>query len=437
MLGLSGPVRVTDNLVSFEPFAVAVLLFLLHIFVLGMGLRGWGRENHVPLVLSFVLPTGLVILKLSLGTYLTDDELIWHSRGIQALQHLRDDPGVPPLSDFDGKNGYVWLLGIQYYIAGPAPLVPILFGGICFTVLATILVRLSNRLTDIHTGISEDVRRKSTSVGISFFVAFPAVLFWVPSVLRETLCWALIAVVLLCCVEGILHRNMLLFAAALPALGLLYLVRDTVGTGIALAFVAAIVFAWPASQLRLAVRALLVIISAGALVPMWGMLSQRFGLSSGEVSDLTESLSRDASTAISVSESGPSLYVQLFLRVLLGPFPWEWNASGGMLLSLGGLVIWAGALVLAVRYKLPEAKDERRNAAFQMVVSIAIFALVALVMVSFSAGNYGIVTRFRIMPLVSLMPIAIAGLAYRWQLRRNSRSMSAIRGRQSQKVGWR
>ncbi|MGJ9402128.1 hypothetical protein [Arthrobacter sp. KK5.5] len=422
----------TQGLWTFQGVCTALILIFLQILTWYFASNKFGSKVGIPIVVALISSWVWILVKVANGFQLDDDELVWHLRGVEALSYLNGSL-TTTLGDFGGKDGYVWLLGCLYYVAGPTPLVPILLNVWLFAWLQVLIMKLSKPMIPA-VAVGTHARR-ATIMTLAFISASPVVVFWVPTVLREVICWFLI----LAAVHGAMracleHRLRHLWMTGL-SVALLYWFRDTVGTGVGLALVAGVLFAWPRSSWRRAFRFVFTLVAVGGLMPVWAYMNERFAISGDEITGQNESLARDASTAIALnSTSGTSLYLELLARAIGGPFPWEWNASGGMILSVLGLVVWLVVLVLTLRYRIPRSRGSRRNDAVQVVAILGFVALVLVMMVAMTAGNYGIVTRFRMMPTMVLAPLAIAGLASLLTARSNRKGSGIKAPRSSHQI---
>ena len=139
-------------------------------------------------------------------------------------------------------------------------------------------------------------------------------------------------------------------------------------------------------------------------------------------------LSRSASSSFDVqsydSFGGMLLASPLaLLRGVFGPFPWELPALGVFLIA-DTLVWWllVVCIIVGVR-RIPERR---------LLWSLLIPALVMLIVLSITSGNYGTMTRLRYQTAVMMIPVAGHGLSLLLAQRRARRELkpsSAVRRR--------
>ncbi|MBW4919451.1 hypothetical protein, partial [Klebsiella pneumoniae] len=97
-------------------------------------------------------------------------------------------------------------------------------------------------------------------------------------------------------------------------------------------------------------------------------------------------------------------------RAFLGPFPWEWRPTPGMLLAVLEGAFWGIALVLSVLYlrrcMSGAATKFQRNASLALMAMTFVMVMVLAVGIS----NYGMLARLRPIALPMVIPLAVLAL---------------------------
>lgn len=406
------------------------LIVLVGAYAIAAAKQRWVTVSlRLPIAIAVVVPSAIALWKLFTDSTLALDQLIWHTRALQVMEHLQGTLRGE-VSDFSGKDGYVWILGGIYSVTGPAPMVPVVINIVLWALIIVLVAALAEFVIAAESTVPQESARRGVLIGTMLLSTAPAVVFWVPSVLREAVSSFLIVTVLFATARLLQRRRLRYIVVIAASLWVLFWIRDSIGLGVTMAIVLGFVLAAVAkSRLRGAIRLLIAVVAVGVAVPGWSLLSSRFGLSSEEVVEHSVNLGEGSSTGfISASHSGSGalgVLTTAIPRVLVGPFPWEWVVSGGMILAIVGLASWLMILVPAVS-TLWGRKGFDRAGSRGCSTAIWIVALALLAMIAISVGNYGILTRFRAMPLVALVPIASLAYALSHARAQQRRVLSAM-----------
>lgn len=393
---------------------VLCLIFLALALALASKLASSVRINlRSPIIACVVIDVVIGVLVRSYIPCLTRDEVTWHALATAAAQAMG---GVGASASYvAGKEGYMWIVGFFYWLAAPAPIIPLVLNLSAHVVTAS-AVGVSAAL------LVRDARptmvRAAGAWGAWLIALNPIIFWWAAYVLRESLTMMAVSLSACAAIWGARKGRSLTLLWALPPLALLYWIRGGLGIGTAAALVIGFIFArlgrsrWRTWLTVLLGLGLVILAFRG-----WGMISDALGVSEDRVASGTAELSTIASSGFGGLSSSNSLFSVLtvtFPRVLLGPFPWELSASGVMALAVLDQLCWMLAL-------LPVAARviQRRPLPGGSWVALVLFGF-HLGALALSVGNYGLLARFRPMMTVDLMPMAAVILAA-WRDRRHQR----------------
>lgn len=124
-----------------------------------------------------------------------------------------------------------------------------------------------------------------------------------------------------------------------------------------------------------------------------------------------EQLSVNANSGFDTGLGSPAAVLTAFLRVLFGPFPWEWIQYP---LAIPDVLFWWMVWPIVLRSRRLGPKVEVRQ--------LLICALAILISVMLSATNFGLLLRVRAMGLVPLVPVLAAYLSTRAVTKGKARS---------------
>ncbi|MBD1590425.1 hypothetical protein HC744_00015 [Arthrobacter sp. S1_S22] len=394
-------------------------LMLIHV----IGSRVTSLDVRPLAYLAMTASTLFLLYRIYTGEIVELDERVWHELAAEAgaqLSAISPSPGalstLPP-----GKEGYVWILGWTYVISGPAPMVPIVLNIILHGILTIVLARTAEVIS-LHLMIGEKSRVSAIRfVGITTAVV-PSIVFWVPLVLRETLCLLCIALAVLFALHLVATGKLRFLIFLAPPTAVLVWVRGSIG----LALLAGLLLGWSFSWLRKrrfpwVGRLFLSIPVAVTLISLWSAVDSQTSLDASDIATRSVDLSTTASSGfpgIRASSSITDIILIQGPRVAFGPFLWEFRPVAVMFLAFIEAMSWLACLFLALKAKPFRSGDPLHRALAMLVASVAIVLLLAL---AISIGNYGTLARLRPMVFVVLLPLAGVGYA-----RIRGRSLQAV-----------
>lgn len=289
-----------------------------------------------------------------------------------------------------GKEGWVLILAVVYFVVGHVPLIGLIINATASAMTTSLLM-----------GVTSRIGRPDRARVAGWLSLFPQFLFWGSLLLRESLAWMLIAASLWAA-AGIVAKvgsaNMVVFVSAFA--GMMW-IRGTVGVVLAVGVALGII---------LTLKRVPPVFLAGAvgLAAVGGPLVARAltligGVSIEGVNAARASLTTAGSGFATTAYSDPvSLVLSLpntFSRALLGPFAWELPSLPTV--ELVDVVAWLILLVLAWRGWKVEPRSRLKIC--------VIPALCLLVVVGATSGNYGTMIRLRAQAAILLVPMAAVG----------------------------
>lgn len=419
-------VPLTSNLNSFPAVAVLLLLAIIGVLLIAHGVRSIRFVNlTAPVLLGAVATSSLLAFAITFSNTLQSDEGTWHGWGTRAADFLTG-ASSQSVQYVEGKDGYIWIVGALYAIAGPAPLVPILLNIILHALLILTVSRITEIVAAQAPGVTERVAKRAIMASAYAVALSPSVFLWVPRMFREIVGAFLISIAVLLVIKFATdHRSRYLFGA-LIALAVLTSVRSTVGFAVAVALGIAGVLLWGIGTRYYSIRLVALLPPLGlAGVALWNTANDLFGLSPEEVSARNRDLAISASSGFSGGEalSSSSGYMDILTtnlpRVLFGPFVWEYRFTTVMMLAALEGLIWIATVYFASQaHPLAALRSQRRAPSPGQDISSAVVVIlvvtgILLVILSLSVSNYGLLARMRLMPFIVLLPLASVGLGMR------------------------
>lgn len=381
-----------------------------------------------PVIVAIATSATMTFFRLTNDVYLLSDEKTWHAQSISVAEYLSSGQSAT-VNLSAGKEGYSWIIGTLYWISGPAPLVPIVFGALTFILLVPICGAVTN-LVARDLRLSDVAATKAVRWACYFVALCPAIVIWVPRMLRESISMLLIGLMILWFLKYLeARRPMLLIGVGLMA-AVMVTIRAQVGMGIIAGIVLSSIVAYSTRYRHVFSRVMLVGPCFALIFAVtWAFVDSTSDLSAESIALRNRALT-DASSAFDGGETAYTadslLEIVLFNlpRAALGPFPTELNLSGGIVIAAMSNIFWLacilGALLLFPGLRRAEATrsqpTEKRRARSFVVLVVLAMTLVAIL--SITAGNYGLVVRMRLMPLVALIPAAAIGFQV-WRHRRS------------------
>ena len=404
---------VTQGIFGFAGFASLLLLTVCGILTLAVAVRSvHSARIGIPVALSVFTSTSLLIVNTAFQPFLSNDQATWHQLGVAAADYLTGASGQS-VDYVAGKEGYIWLLGGIYAIAGKVPLVPIALNMLLHALLVITVAKTSVEVSDSFQ-VSAKVKARSVRAAAFATAMLPSIVIWVPLLLRESFTMFAISASTLCVIRYSRSRRFGYLIAAFPLLLSLYWVRDSLALAVLFALcVGGVFIALRASKYSVLLRIALIAAAVIAFPRLLAILDSTIGVNAESVTATTAELSSIADSGFSGLGYNATLFEVLATtgpRVLFGPFPWEFELTGVMLLAFVEGAIWIVVLVMAARAVLVGRKSRRvEDSAFDdLTVSPILLIVAAIVLLSLmlSVGNYGILARFRPSALVLIIPIA-------------------------------
>lgn len=363
--------------------------------------------------LAITVSTLFLLYRIYIGEIVELDERVWHELAAEAsavLSGPSPSPGalgtLPP-----GKEGYVWILGWAYVISGPAPMVPIVLNIILHGILTIILARTAE-VFSLHLAIDENSRVSAVRFVALTTAVVPSIVLWVPLVLRETLCLLCIALALLFALHLVATWKVrFLVFLTLPTTILIW-VRGSIGLALLAGLLLGLSFSWLRNRpFQWVGRFFLSIPVAVALFSLWFAVDSQSSLDASDIATRSVDLSTTASSGFPGIRASSSIMDIILIqgpRVAFGPFLWEFRPIAVMFLAFIEAVSWLACLFLALKSRPFMSKHSLHRALGMLVASVAIVLLLAL---AISIGNYGSLARLRPMVFVVLLPLAGVGYA--------------------------
>lgn len=157
-------------------------------------------------------------------------------------------------------------------------------------------------------------------------------------------------------------------------------------------------------------RVIVAVLAVVSLTYLFGLRHIESFLPSEEVRLASRAEISSGNTGLE-SSSAALIEPEIFIRVILGPFPWEWAGSVAPLL-VDAIFVWVILL-----YTAAWVRSEPSPAVGALIIP----ALAILIATSFAAYNYGLLVRIRAQGYVLLIPVAAAG----WQMLHDRRKGSS------------
>jgi hypothetical protein len=339
-----------------------------------------------------------------IGNYIasgvTLDALKYHGFAVQYAQILSSGGTSADLpTEFSsGREGWIYVLGVLYYVFGAVPPVGLVFNALLVAV-AVGVIALTSRLA----GWPESAR---TAAWIA--VIAPPIVYW-PSLLgREASIFLLLSVMALSLALFVAKHWLLATVALWGSVVVGLVIRPQIALVALVGVISAAIALTVAERSRLK-GALLFVLPAlvafplGVLRGMQGYVTHFFT----ELGSQRRELSMTANSKTGVSLEGFDTPVGAILgtlrdlpRGILGPFPWEWTPRYWQLAIDAGF--WA--CVVALCYvALLYGKHRGRLLCFTVPALLILFVSTAIM------GNWGILVRMRTQALPFLLVVMAQG----------------------------
>ncbi|MFJ6042639.1 hypothetical protein [Brachybacterium paraconglomeratum] len=364
-----------------------------------------------PMLLGLALDTlVLFVLIIAFGS-LDADARLWHSLGTVAAQNLTEDISAQysTVLSKEGKEGYIWILGLLYVAGGPTPLLGVALNLIARGLTIAVVARTTQELAD-EAGISKKLTDRSVMIAGYITALLPCFAIWAPQLLRESLTVLLISVTVCVAVVLCRKRSVVPLLVIIAALALLAWIRQTLGVSVGIAVIFALLFVLLGRSLHARMfRMILTIVAVPAIPLLLQQVLAIIGMESDSIIGTTADLSETASSGFPGLSDGTSLTTVFLItvpRVIAGPFPWEMNGEFVMLLAFIDLACWLLVLstsLLAVRL----FREGKLLARANWMLPLVLITVAALVLgLSMITGNYGLLARFRPTVTILLIPLS-------------------------------
>lgn len=300
-----------------------------------------------------------------------------------------------------GKEGWPQLLGLVYGTLGHSPLLGLWINA--FAAAATVIL-----MGIVASRLELNVRGTAWA-----FALLPEFLIWSSVLLRESLVWFLLSVMLVG-LTGVASGRRVIWSGLLLAGGTAALlsVRGTLAVIILAAGIAALMFTRRSGIATVGASLLVILIPFSE--PVLGRITQiTGGYSLASIEASRDALTRTASTGFEVAAGGGGLssIVSVLPEVFFGPFIWNIGAVGIPGVAMG--LIWGMILLFAV-------VGWRQHSNKRALLVLILPAVSLLLVLALTSGNYGTLVRLRVQAEIFLVPLAVTGFLW-W---RNSRRES-------------
>lgn len=396
----------------------------------------WARRIGVtaPLVVGMAIQATLTVSLFAVIGLWAPDAITYDHMGRELASSWQGGPD-PTREIGDGKEGFPAILGGLYFLFGSHPSSGLALNWAAHALLVVTVAATAQRL-DLPT-------RRSAWIA----ALFPPVLLWGGLLLREALTWLLLALIvfgLVSFARSTLRHHYILYGAVFA--GSVISLTWIRGTAALIVGVGGILVLLLTSRRRdFFARLLLCLTLLAILTPRFGDLVGSYlpkGETSASVSAteppsdsesssdaaelpsgaaepssdsardqeivpdrlaaIRDSLARDSTTSFGQSEASNGFSVAVTgSRVLLGPFPWEWQRTG-IPLAVDAL-LWLGLLTAAA------VGTWRSRTNLRMALLVVVPAGLLLGALVVTSGNYGTMQRLRVQSAVLLIPLAAAG----------------------------
>lgn len=403
---------------SSDPIATTYSLVIIAAATLIITIVVARRTRSPSLFAAVLLAVTLdTFLGITLGSFygsLRNDSATWHWLASNAADYLAGR-SHEKVSYVEGKEGYVWILGGLYAVSGSSPLVAVAFGVSChaFLILTTsATAKLLVGVTRLSSNTAENVVRTSAYLT----AMLPVFIWWAPQVLRESLSILLVSLSVCLIVSSLARRRMYPVVIAVVVLAVLWWVRSSLGMMVAIALLASVIYILlRRSKYHFILRLTLIAVTVASIPVLQAEFNNSINATGKSIAVSTAELSEIASSGFGGLTAGSSLgniFMITAPRVLFGPFVWEFSSSPVMLLAFTELACWIFIVVTSMRGANFLCKDTSLQKAYWLLPAFFVVVLFILVGLTFTVGNYGILSRLRPIATTVLIPLSSIGLVH-------------------------
>lgn len=357
----------------------------MHVLTIAFLLTPHRAQMIVGLVLRSAVATAIFVL-LGLAA---PDAMLYDQVALETAESWSKGEAPPSLAA--GKEGFSLLLAGAYLLAGHAPVIGVIINVVAGTLTIPIVGATAERL-----GLP--AARTAWLVAL-----FPPLWYWGGMLLREALIWLTLAIIGYGLAGVVTQRSGKNLVAVVVGLAGLWSLRATAAILIFIGIMIAVLVMPRRQRAKLvASAALLTILTAPLLGPRVAVLLERYGLEGIDASRQVLSQADSGFATVSLEDPVQALLNLPIgvLRSLLGPFPWEWPSLNPLLLF--DALVWLLFVVLTLA--------GIRRAWRRELIAPAMTAVVLLMALAITSGNYGTMQRLRWQSMVLAAPIAAVAL---------------------------
>ncbi|MHB1063505.1 MAG: hypothetical protein ACYC1Z_03265 [Georgenia sp.] len=370
-------------------WSAVAALFLIGLSLLFLAVRNSG--NLIPALVSYVMHSIIGIgVYVTIGLY-SPDAVHYDAVAVELAFDIEFDGTDRGITA--GKEGFPLVVAGVYRLIGHTPEAGIILNALLSALVVVAVGGLARRLSAPST------------LAAWLAALFPAFMLWGSLLLREAAVWLLLttfAYGLIGIVRDV-GRQSINWLLSLGTLLALFWVRGSLAVILAGTVFAIFIIARGARALvaTLLALGLVAILFGGELAGRLSSLAG--GYTPQELGELRAALSRSAGqTAFETLEIHDPVSAIISLldtlpRVLVGPYPWEWQRVG--LVLTADAIFWIALLVAGI-VGVWRSNDRRR----WIVPATIVCAL--LVVLTVTSGNYGTMQRLRVQAAVLIIPAA-------------------------------
>ena len=390
-----------------SPDVVAVVLSVLFFVIAGFGLTLFvAVATKVDKAPRITAVTFLLHLLVSIPVFLVlglsaNDATVYDLQGAEIARRLGGDT-TNTVQTSSGKEGWAWALGYIYHWFGHQPVLGLILNAALAAAIVPVIGLACDRL-----GWEFAAPRAMWIVAVA-----PPLFIWSSFLLREPSVNLAVSVAFAACAVYLKERRARWLVIPVLATLLLVWLRGPASVIVLVGLILGVTLVGQlgAGHIRPS-RAIFFIFLIVIAVPVSLRLLGSFNTSLDTINQSRAALARSATTSFGAVSSSSDLFGSaiLSLRQLpnaaLGPFPWQWSAGLGGILTAVDALTW---LVFA-RYGVSAWRSSVVRRGRWLCVVPAGLLLLAIALAS---GNYGTLVRIRAMLLPLLACIIAVGMAH-------------------------
>lgn len=373
--------------------------------IMVIGISASGAVKAAWPIVTLTLPLFYLVGVLQLEWSPQSDSLGYYSTAL-ALSGSTGE--VVETVQVSGKDGYVRLLSVVFRFGEASMTTPIAVNAVFLALTALVLVNLTQSIVGV----------RPAKVAPTVFALSVPVVVWGTQGLREAAVFFGISITMASFLNLMRRKSTGWLLAWLASLWFLFMFRGAIAAVLAFGCICALVLMGRRAS-RLAGG-----VVVGAALLLWLFVLPRITyfatlqsayFDADRVEVVRDSL-QTANSGFQSDITSPMGFLATLLRVVLGPFPWEWGAYPT---AIPDVLYWWVAMIVIFRTLVK--KNLPPGSGLLLVGSAAI-----LIAVTTGVTNYGMLLRVRAMVIVPLIPLlAFSVCAFRTRTRRN---MAALAG---------